>query len=285
VRIEAGDARVVGHVGLHALAAFGDRIGVADDLGTVVPWTGERAPVHDRGKVLTHAMVMLAGGGNSVADVEHLRVEPVLFGHVASDTTTYRVLRHELTPAVRTKIEDAFGQARRRVWDRSAATTGTAPVVLDIDASLVQIHSENKDGTAPTYKGGFGFHPMFCFADATGEALASVLRPGNAGANSIADHLDVLDRAIAQLPDKIRAGHHVGDTPDLVERAVLVRTDSAGCTTGFIAGCRARNVGFAVVARRTASVSGAIMHTVVNDPGWQPAITQTGEPRPGAARR
>ncbi len=71
---------------------------------------------------------------------------------------------------------------------------------MDIDASLVEIHSENKTGTAPTYKGGFGFGPMFCFADATGEALAAILRPGNAGANSIADHLTVLDAAVAQLP-------------------------------------------------------------------------------------
>ena len=62
-------------------------------------------------------------------------------------------------------------------------------MILDIDASLVEIHSENKDGTAPNFKGGFGFHPMFCFADATGEALAAGLRPGNAAANDAADNL------------------------------------------------------------------------------------------------
>ena len=70
---------------------------------------------------------------------------------------------------------------RSQMWQRVAATTGTGTVVLDIDASLVEIHSEHKDGTAATYKGGFGFHPLFCFADATGEALAGLLRPGNAG--------------------------------------------------------------------------------------------------------
>jgi hypothetical protein len=62
-----------------------------------------------------------------------------------------------------------------------------------LDASLVDIHSENKEGTAANYKRGFGFSPMFCFADATGEALAGMLRPGNATANSIADQLAVLD--------------------------------------------------------------------------------------------
>ena len=72
---------------------------------------------------------------------------------------------------------------RQQVWARSGATTGTAPVILDLDASLVEIHSENKEGTAANFKHGFGFHPLFCFADATGEALAAMLRPGNATAN------------------------------------------------------------------------------------------------------
>ena len=90
-------------------------------------------------------------------------------------------------------------------------TGGDDPVILDIDASLVEIHSENKDGTAPNFKGGFGFHPMFCFADATGEALAARLRPGNAAANDAADNLEVLDDAITQLPADVAAGHCVDD--------------------------------------------------------------------------
>jgi hypothetical protein len=82
-----------------------------------------------------------------------------------------------------------------------------------------------------------------CFADATGEALAARLRPGNAGANSVVDHLAVLDAAVAQLPAEIAVGHRVGDAADPVARPVVVRADSAGCTHGFVHGCRARNVG------------------------------------------
>ena len=37
----------------------------------------------------------------------------------------------------------------------------------------------------------------------TGETLAGLLRPGNAGANTVADHVTVLDAALAQLPDPI----------------------------------------------------------------------------------
>lgn len=282
VKIEAGGDGAVGHVGLHALAAFADRLGVPAGLSAVVPWTGERAPAHDRGKVLTHAMVMLAGGGHSCADVEQLRVESRLFGSVASDTTTYRTFTG-IDAKVRSDLHDAFGEVRREVWRRSSVTNNDRPVVLDIDASLVHVHSENKEQTAATYKGNFGFHPMFCFADATGETLAAMLRPGNANANNIADHLTVLDTAIGQLPEDVAVGHRVGDDADLVERPVVVRADSAGCTNGFLAGCRARNVGFAVVARRSDAIHAALLKARVTDPGWRPARTQCGELRKGAA--
>ncbi len=158
-----------------------------------------------------------------------------------------------------------------------------AAVVLDIDATLIEIHSENKAGTGPTYKGGFGFHPLLCFADATGEALAAVLRPGNAGANCIADHLAVLDQAIAQLPAAMAAGHRVGDDAGQVSTPVVVRTDSAGCTRGFVDGCRARNVGFLVVARKHGEIHAAISRILADEQRWQPALTQDGQRRPGAA--
>jgi hypothetical protein len=284
VRIEAEGEGVVAHVGLHALGAFADRLGLGDALSAAVPPAGERLPVHDRGKVLCHTMLMLAGGGECCADVEALRAEERLFGPVASDTTTWRVFRHELSPAVVDGLRAAVAPVRNQVWARSAVTNTAEPVVLDIDATLVEVHSENKDDTAATYKRGFGFHPMFCFADATGEALAGRLRPGNAGANNATDHLKVLDDAIAQLPAAVAAGHRDGDPALQVERAVVVRADSAGCTAGFVGGCRARNIGFAVVARSNRQVTAAISltFTETNEDRWVPAVRQNGQVRHGA---
>ena len=167
VVVEGGGDQVVAHVGLHALGAFADRLRLGDSLSAVIPVTGERAPLHDRGKVLVQAMLMLAGGGEACADIEHLRSQPDLFGSVPSDSTLYRSFR-DVDAATLSRLWTAMAGVRAKVWRRSAATTGTAPVVLDIDSSLHQIHSENKADTAPNYKGGFGFHPIYCFADATG---------------------------------------------------------------------------------------------------------------------
>ena len=84
-------------------------------------------------------------------------------------------------------------------------------------------HSE-KQQAAATFKGSWGYHPMLATLDNTGEFLAAILRPGNAGANDAADHIAVLDAALAQIPDEHRYG-----TP------ILVRADTAGATKAFLA--------------------------------------------------
>jgi hypothetical protein len=68
VIVESGGTQVVGHVGLHALGMFGDRLGIGETLSQAVGWNGPGVPVHDRGKVLTQAMLMLAGGGEACTE-------------------------------------------------------------------------------------------------------------------------------------------------------------------------------------------------------------------------
>ena len=282
VVVEPGGTGVVAHVGLHALGCFADRLGLSDSLSARIPWAGGGVPLHDRGKVLVQSALMLAGGGECCLDIEHLRVGGDLFGSVPSDTTVFRTF-HEISADTRAGIAEAVAKVRAQVWSRSAATTGTDPVILDIDASLVDIHSENKEQTAPTFKGGFGYHPMFCFADATGETLSALLRPGNAGSNTVADHITVLDGAIGQLPTEIASGHQEGEDAEFVKRAVIVRADSAGCTEGFLSACRARNVGFFVSARSNAQVTAAIFDAIGVEGVWLASLSQDGEEREESA--
>jgi len=283
VKVEPGGTGVVAHVGLHALGAFADGVGLADVLSARVPVAGERLPVHDRGKVLVQAALMLAGGGEACADIEELRAQPELFGSVPSDSTLKRVLCDELTPSVRATLMEGIGEARARVWEQAGLTASTDPVYLDIDSTLVEIHSENKENAAPTYKGGYGFHPMLCFADATGEALSGLLRPGNAAANTAADHIAVLDLALAQLPEAVRAGHRPGDDAEVATRPIVVRTDAAGSTQAFVAAMGERNINFMTVAATNADIQAAIFDAEGVEGLWQPARRQNGEVREGSA--
>lgn len=277
VIVEPGGTQVAGHVGLHALGSFADRLGIGETLSGAIGWSGSGQPVHDRGKVLTHAMLMLAGGGESCADIETLTPQERLFGDVCSDTTLYRTFTETLDPEATRRARRAMAEVRSQVWRRTPLTNGDAPVILDIDATLVEIHSENKEGTAPNYAGGFGFHPILCFADATGDALAGMLRPGNATANNTADLLSVVDDAISQLPTNIAVGHSEGDDGDLAERPVVVRSDSAGGTHTFTKGLRGRNIGFQVVAVTQNAVTAAIAVANEDPDRWHTAIGQDGE--------
>ena len=91
VRVTGGGGQVAAHGGLFVLGRFCDGLGLGEALSAAVPQAGERAPSHDRGRVLVHVLLMLAGGGEACSDIEHLRAQPVLFGEVASDSTLYRL--------------------------------------------------------------------------------------------------------------------------------------------------------------------------------------------------
>jgi hypothetical protein len=132
---------------------------------------------------------------------------------------------------------------------------------------LIGAHSD-KEGAAGTFKGGFGFHPLLAYLDETREALAGVLRPGNAGANTAADHLRVLDLALEQLGQVDASG------------AIVVRTDSAGATHEFTDELRAADINFLMGYDLTEAVREAIL--TLPESAWAPAIRQDGERREGA---
>ena len=195
-----------------------------------------------------------------------MRDQQVLFGPVASDATAFRVIDRIATdPALLQRLRAGRARARENAWDAGAAP---ARVVIDIDATLITAHSE-KEGAAGTFKRGFGFHPLLAYLDCSREALAGVLRPGNAGANTASDHVEIVDLALEQLP---RA---VVETAELV-----VRTDSAAATHEFTDELRAARVGFLMGYDLTAGVREAILG--LPDAAWRPAIRQDGQTRDGA---
>jgi Transposase DDE domain group 1 len=190
-------------------------------------------------KIICDLAVSLAVGGDCLADVGVLRSEPGAYGHIASDPTVSRTITALATdlPAVLAAVDAARAHARSRVWqvagehapDHGADTS--RPVIIDLDATLVTSHSD-KESARPTYKRGYGFHPLCAFVDhgeaGSGEPLQIMLRPGNASSNTVTDHIDVTRQALKQLPS-----HRSGTRPG---RAVLVRCDAAGNTTGSWSG-------------------------------------------------
>jgi hypothetical protein len=206
---------------------------------------------------------MLAAGGDCVSDLASLRDQPDLFGSVASTPTAWRVI-DAMTEADLEVLCEARRQMREQAWRRGATPS---EIVLDFDATLVTSHSE-KEEAAPTFKRGFGFHPLACYLDESGEALAAKLRPGNAGSNTVVDHEDVLVAAILQLPAVAQGTE------------ILARADSSGASHGFIDRLRELDICFSVGFDLTEPVRKAVL--AMPESAWRPALTQAGELREGA---
>lgn len=234
-------------------------------------WRAPRA-MHDPGKVVLDLAVAIALGGDCLADLAVVRAQPDLFGAVASDPTVSR-----LVDALAADVEgslaaigSARAQARARVWSTSRPTGDEGPVVIDVDATLVSAHSE-KEGATPTFKRGFGFHPMFAFADhgpgGTGEPLAGLLRPGRATANDAADHITVLDAALTQLPEHERSG-------------VLVRADTGAGSRTFLHHVTGLGLQYSVGFYAHQPIADAL-HALPRG-SWRAAVDSDGEPRDGA---
>ena len=256
LRFVGGGRGLAVHAGARLLADLADKTGLTAALSEAMASTKVRDRGHDRGRVLVDAAVMIADGGEAISDIAALGQQRGLFGEVASVSTLWRVL--DVAGGRVEQIKTARASARRAVW---AAGADPGFYVIDIDATLVGSHS-NKQGAAGTYKHGFGFHPLMAYLDATGEALAGLLRPGNAGSNTATDHITVLDDALDQL------------TVDPQEVEVIVRADSAGCTKEFLEACRERNVRFCVSHPLTIDVAAAV--TTIPDKRWQPTVSSDG---------
>lgn len=269
VKVTADGAGVAGHAGARLLADAADVLGLTGGLSVAMAPTRRRRSKHDPGRVLVDLVVMIADGGRHLSDLKVLRDQPDLFGAVASDPTAWRVL-DSIDTARRGAISAARAATRRQAWVKGVRP---AQIVLDFDATLVAAHSE-KELANPTWKMGFGFHPLLCFLDDTNEALAGILRPGNAGSNTAADHVTVLDAALAQLPVKTK----VAD-PENGEW-MLARADSAGCTHGFLDALQERGVEFSVGFPIDETTRQAVL--AVPARSWEPAITQDMDEREGA---
>jgi hypothetical protein len=239
-------------------------------------WRAPRA-VHDPGKIVADLAAAVAVGGDCLADIAVLREQPELAGPVASDPVVSRLvttLAADLPRALKA-VRSARAAARERAWSLAGDAAPGADgglVTVDLDATVVIAHSD-KDQAAPTWKKTFGFHPMTAWADhgedGNGESLAIMLRPGNAGSNKAADHIETTRLALAQLPRHLR-------------RRVLVRTDSGGGTHEFLTWLTAgsRRLHYSVGMTITEDMQAAIGK--VPPSAWTPAYDGDGQVRDGA---
>ena len=280
VGVESGQVPAVGLAGARLLTETSGVTGLGNELSQALSTWRRPGSVHDPGKIILDLAVCVALGGRCLSDLSPLRCEKEVFGPVASDPTVSRLIGAlaDHVEAVEAAVNRARTVVRQRVWALAGADAPTAgvsanrPLVIDVDATLVNVHSE-KEGAAPTFKKGFGYHPLTAWfdhgPDGGGECAVIVLRPGNAGSNTAADHVEIIRRALDQ------AG--LGPRPG---RKVLVRIDGAGGTKETIELLARRRVSYSVgftLPDHTPQI-----YDTIPEAAWAPAYNADGQPRQGA---
>ncbi len=266
---------LVGHAGAVLLRKLADRVGLTGALGPTLARAG-KFPLVDRGVALVSMAVAIALGATSMNDIAVLAHQEPVLGAAPSDTTVRRTLELADDKTL-DRIARARARVRAHVWSLIAATPAGFPwlavagkllagwLVIDLDATLITAHSD-KEGAAPTFKKGYGFHPLGAWLANTAESLAMLLRPGNAGSNTFADHLSVLTAAIRQIPARMRS-------------RLLVRVDGAGASHELIGhllslSSRYRTVLFTCGWAITEADEQAIR--LLSAAAWQAAVDQDG---------
>ncbi|MEU9407256.1 IS1380 family transposase [Streptomyces sp. NPDC048281] len=277
IHASADGSGVVGHAGARLPADLADAMGLAAAYSATLRPLRPRGTGHDPGRIAVDLAVMFVDGGEAIADLAVLRYQAGVFGPVASTPTDWRLLA-DVDERALASLRSARACAREVAWLQVAEHGEDIPaaraagrvlpgLVLDLDATLATCHSE-KEQAAPTYKGGFGFHPLLCFLANTDKALSGRLRPGNAGAGTASGHITVLDRALAQIPDAHRHGTDI-----------LIRTDSAGSAKAFLAHARAlRKRGVRIFFSVGLAITEPVRRAVraIPDRLWRPAFNQDG---------
>jgi hypothetical protein len=263
VEVTSDGAGLVSHAGTALLGQVADKLGLTSALSVRLAGIKQRRRGHDPARVIRDLAVMLADGGECVSDLGAVREQDALFGSVASDSTAFRMIEKiASTPGLLDALRAAHARARERFWELHGAPER---LTIDVDATLITAHSE-KEKAAGNYKHGYGFHPLGAYADETREALSMILRPGNAGSNTAADHKTVIDLALAQIP------------AELIESIeILIRADSAGATHETADHCHDANLGFSFGYELTETVRATILQT--SDDAWIAALDQDGSER------
>jgi hypothetical protein len=186
VEVTADGAGLVSHAGSALLAQAADKLGLTKALSLRLGAIKQRRRGHDPGRVICDLVVMLADGGECVADLGGVRDQEALFGPVASDSTAFRVIdRVAADLTLLDALRAAHARARERFWELHGTPER---LTIDVDATLVTAHSE-KEQAAGNYKGGYGFHPLQALPRARSRPRAARRTPDTATTPGLRDYL------------------------------------------------------------------------------------------------
>lgn len=243
------DITLSSHAGVVLLQDFLHRLGVADLIDEELH-VKQRARGYPESAAVLSLGLNLVLGGSCLSDLNVLRGDPgtqalLDWTQVLAPTTAGEYLRKFQMGAI-WDLQRLVRRVQARVRPHQTATRCT----LDLDSSIYEQASSQKQGSVKAYNGEVGYHPLFAFWEETGELLFCHLRRGSAhtARNAVWALQETLKRVPANLP-------------------IDLRTDSGFYMQAIVAECEHRHLRFAITADQTAPVRDLI--TAVPETTWQ----------------
>ena len=255
VKVEETDAAVTNFPGVVALANLGHRLGLFEDLDTLLP-SKERDRGLDNSAAVFDLMCIPLSGGECIDDLAQRHQDAgqnrLLGREVMPPSTAHDFLRR-----IRYAGLEGLAHVRQRMNRRLARRTSTTTATLDFDASLFASGGRN---ARMSYKGERGYMPMLAFWEELGVVVNDDFRNGNAAPGSEA--LNFLKDTVAQLPPEVTS--------------IKVRSDSAWYQADVLDYCQKKGYAFCIGADLDEAVKANIMATM-DEERWQ-QLTLSGDP-------
>ncbi len=178
----ADRTRAISHGGIGLVHQLVREIGLAEAINRRVHVLKIHLPYHESDHVLNIAYNAICEG-RCLEDIELRRNDEVFLDalgtqRIPDPTTAGDFCRRFSGAAPIDAIQDAFDEARRRVWARQPKAF-FARATIDMDGHLVETAGECKLGMDIAYDGTWGYHVLLMSLANTGEVLRVVNRPGN----------------------------------------------------------------------------------------------------------
>jgi hypothetical protein len=174
------EPNLVANAGLLLVATLSARLELEALIDSAVRLVGRVGGARPGRKVLTLVHAMIAGASH-IDHVDMLRAgssAAVLSHRVMAPSTLGTFLRAFTFGHVR-QLDAVIAETIRRAWTLGAGP-GDAPMTIDVDSTICDVHGKAKQGAGYGYTKSLGYHPLLATRADTGEVLHARMRKGSA---------------------------------------------------------------------------------------------------------
>jgi hypothetical protein len=246
------DDHAVANAGLLLPATLAERLDIEAVIDELVD-LGDRPGAHRPGRKVLTLIHALIAGGDCISDADLLRTgsTAAVLGHRVMAPSTLGTFLRSFTFGHVHQLDRVAETVMAKAW-AAGAGPGDAPMTIDLDSTICEVHGHHKGGAAYGYTRQLGYHPLLATRADTGEVLHARQRTGRAASGRGAE------RFVNELAGRVRRAGASG--------LLTLRADSGFWAAKVLAACRRHRIRFSITVRQTTTVAAAI--AAIGEHAW-----------------